>query len=165
MISDNYREQNRLLHERSADYGSGSGLKYEKFIREVMRKTGSSTVLDYGCGKGTLKDALGDCVSNYDPALEKWSGDPQPADLVVCTDVLEHVEPEYLPEVLDHIRLLTKKVAFMVVACRLANRHLPDGRNAHLIVETPEWWEATIRGKFDIFSKHVGPDSLMVLCK
>lgn len=165
MISDQYREQNRLLHLSELDYGSGSGLKYEKFIREVMKKTGAKTVLDYGCGKGTLKDRLGDCVSNYDPAVDQWARDPQPADLVVCTDVLEHVEPEYLQEVLDHIRALTKKVVFIVVSCRPAKRFLPDGRNAHLIVEPQEWWEAHIRGRFKVFSSHVGHDSLMVLGK
>lgn len=165
LISEAYRKQNELLHDTSPDYGSGSGLKYEKFVREVMRNTGSVTVLDYGCGKGTLGMALGDCVTNYDPAIEEWANDPSPADLVVCTDVLEHVEPEYLPAVLDHLRALAKKVVFIVVACRPANRHLPDGRNAHLIVEPPEWWEAHIRGRFNVFASHVGPDSLMVLGK
>jgi hypothetical protein len=165
VISDAYREQNRLLHLTQADYGSGSGLKYEKFIREVMSKTGSVTVLDYGCGKGTLGEAFGDCVTNYDPAVEKWAGDPAPADLVVCTDVLEHVEPEYLQDVMDHLRSLARRAAFIVVSCRPARRQLPDGRNAHLTVEPPEWWEAHIRGRFRVLSKHVGPDSLMVLCR
>ena len=154
-----------MLHEASPDYGSGSGLKYEKFIREVMKRTGSKSVLDYGCGKGTLREALGDFVANYDPAVERWADDPGPADLVVCTDVLEHVEPEYLLEVLDHIKALAKRAVFLVISCRPARRQLPDGRNAHLTVEPPEWWEAHIRGRFKVLSKHVGPDSLMVLCK
>ena len=165
MISDEYRDQNRLLHEQSADYGSGSGLKFSTFIRDVMKRTGSTTVLDYGCGKGTLKDALGDCVTNYDPAVEKWSAEPAPADLVVCTDVLEHVEPEFLDDVLDHIRALTLKAAFFVISCRPAHRHLPDGRNAHLTVEPPDWWTAKLGKRFRIFSKHVGSDNLMVLCR
>ena len=165
MISDEYRRQNELLHARSSTYGSGSGQKFKQFIREVMKNSGSATVLDYGCGKGTLKQVLGDCVTNYDPAVAEWSAKPEPADLVVCTDVLEHVEPEYLDDVIADLRRLTKKVAFIVIACRKANRHLDDGRNAHLIVEPPEWWLKKVSGTFDIFSKHVEPDNLMILCR
>ena len=60
---------------------------------------------------------------------------------------------------------LTKKVAFLVIACRPANRHLDDGRNAHLIVEPPDWWLKKIGGTFEIFSQHVKPDNLMILCR
>jgi len=59
VISAEYRELNRLLHESDPAYGSGSGAKYAQFVLETMRRTKSSTVLDYGCGKGTLGKALG----------------------------------------------------------------------------------------------------------
>lgn len=165
MISDEYKKLNSALHKENAEYGSGSAIKYEKFVREVMEKTDSKTVLDYGCGKGKLKSVIGNCVCNYDPAIEEWSGDPNPSDLVVCTDVLEHVEPEFLNAVIEHIWALTIKVAFIVISCRAARKTLPDGRNAHLIVESPEWWEAVVSVKFSIFSKSVSNDSLMVLCR
>ena len=165
MISDEYRRQNELLHARSATYGSGSGQKFAPFVREVMKNSQSATVLDYGCGKGTLRQALGEFVANYDPAVPEWSEKPVPADLVVCTDVLEHVEPEFLDDVIADLRRLTKKVAFLVIACRPANRHLDDGRNAHLIVEPPDWWLKKIGGTFEVFSQHVDPDNLMILCR
>jgi 2-polyprenyl-3-methyl-5-hydroxy-6-metoxy-1,4-benzoquinol methylase len=65
---------------------------------------------------------------------------PKPSDVVVCTDVLEHIEPEKLDAVLDHILRLTGYFAHLVISTRPANAVLPDGRNAHLIVETPDWW-------------------------
>lgn len=165
MISDEYRKLNEELHAQSAEYGSGSGQKYAGFVLEAMRRTGSSTVLDYGCGKGTLWKALGSMVRNYDPAVPEWSATPDPADLVVCTDVLEHVEPEHLDDVLGDIRRLARKAAFLVISCRPATKTLPDGRNAHLTVESPAWWLKKVSKDFKVLVKHEGEDSLMVVCK
>lgn len=165
MISDEYRRLNEELHRESVEYGSGSGQKYAGFILEAMRRTGSSTVLDYGCGKGTLRKALGPMVSNYDPAVPEWSESPSQADLVVCTDVLEHVEPEHLDDVLGDIRRLARKAAFLVISCRKATKTLPDGRNAHLTVEKPSWWLERVSMNFKVLAKHEGEDSLMVVCK
>ena len=32
------------------------------------------------------------------------------------------------------------KSAWLIIACYPAKKILPDGRNAHLIVENPTWW-------------------------
>ena len=58
----------------------------------------------------------------------------------MCTDVLEHIEPDCVDMVIEDIFRLTKRAAFLVIANRPALRALPDGRNAHLIQEGPEWW-------------------------
>jgi hypothetical protein len=99
------------------------------------------TVLDYGCGRGSLAGALKPHrCQQYDPGIPGRDVLPKPSDVVVCTDVLEHIEPEKLDAVLDHIQRLTGYFAHLVISTRSANAVLPDGRNAHLIVETPEWW-------------------------
>jgi len=36
------------------------------------------------------------------------------------------------------------RCGFFRIACYHAKKHLPDGRNAHLIVESPEWWRDKI---------------------
>jgi hypothetical protein len=98
-------------------------------------------VLDYGCGRGSLAEALKPHrCQQYDPGIPGRDVLPKPSDVVVCTDVLEHVEPDKLESVLDHLARLTARAAYIVIATRPANAVLPDGRNAHLIVETPEWW-------------------------
>jgi hypothetical protein len=79
-------------------------------------------------------------VTEYDPAIVGKDTPPSPADLVASTDVLEHIEPESLDEVLAHIASLARVGVFLVISCRRAVARLPDGRNAHLIVESPEWW-------------------------
>lgn len=105
---------------------------------------GAKSILDYGCGAGTLKDALRHKwidIREYDPGVLHKDGLPTYADLVVCTDVLEHVEPECLDGVLAHIRALARFGAFFVIDLELARKvMLTDGRNPHLSVHPWEWW-------------------------
>lgn len=142
LISPEYLEQNRQLHERDGFFGSRSARHLEA-VKLLCDFVGSKNVLDYGCGKGSLVNALLDAgydAKGYDPAIEAYSEPPEPADVVVCTDVLEHIEPERLNDVLDELQRLTKKAAFLLVSTSVAKRTLPDGRNAHLIVKHSNWW-------------------------
>lgn len=134
-----YVEQLRLLHHHQA-WGH-HGASHAPMVRAFMDKIGAKTVLDYGCGQATLQAALKPVkVQLYDPGVVHRDGLPKPADLIVCTDVLEHVEPECLEAVLRHIFLLADKGAYLSISCQRARETLPDGRNAHLIVQPPEWW-------------------------
>lgn len=166
LISDDYLDVNIILHadmgttrtfikndtkekSRYGAYGTG-GHRWHKTVQEIGRQFDCANVLDYGCGKGTLSLFLVK-VTNYDPAVEEFSTPPtDKRDLVVCTDVLEHVEPEYLDNVLDHIYSLTGNVAFFVISTRPSKRVLFDGRNAHLIVEDEEWWKDKLKKHFRI---------------
>lgn len=140
-ISEAYREQNRALH-RNRDYGA-----YGDKHRKIASRYHTGTALDYGCGKATL-DLPG--IKRYDPAIKGMDKAPEPADLVVCTDVLEHVEPEFLDNVLDDLRRVTKDVLLVAVSTKPAKKVLPDGRNAHLIVKPAEWWEAKLAERFHV---------------
>lgn len=150
LITEEYREQNAKLHETRKDYGAYSS-RWAVDILEVAQKRGCENILDYGCGKGTLKDAVDLPVVEYDPAIE---GKTQalPCDLVACTDVLEHIEPECLEEVLAHLYGMTKKVLFFNISTCPAKKFLSDGRNAHLIVENSEWWREKLEPRFEIVS-------------
>lgn len=139
MISDDYREQNRKLHESNPGYGTSSS-KWVNFIDDLAAQTKAKTILDYGCGKALLSKGISRPVVNYDPCIEEHSTTPRAADLVVCTDVLEHIEPEHLEAVLDELRSLSNKATFVTVATRPAMKTFEDGRNAHLIVESHRWW-------------------------
>lgn len=146
LISDHYRRLNAEMHEQKQEYGV-SGRHWAEKVDKIARACEADTVLDYGCGQGTLRQALlADAlppyrVLEYDPAIPGKMARPiRRVDFVVCGDVLEHVEPDCLYEVLDDIRDLARKAVFLVVATAPARKHLPDGRNAHLIVEPPSWW-------------------------
>ena len=147
-ITPEYLEQNRRLHE--GGYYGLSGAKWAKTVLNACRVAGSRDVLDYGCGQRTLERALGFPIRNYDPCIPGLDATPEPADVVACTDVLEHIEPECLEEVLDDLRRVTKRLGFFVIATRPAKKTLPDGRNAHLIQEGLEWWRAKLEARFAI---------------
>ena len=140
LISDAYRELNKRLHEARPDYGT-SGRRYVPVVRQLMAKYETSDVLDYGAGKCTLQEALGHPIANYDPCVPGLDAVPGPHDIVVCTDVLEHIEPDCLAEVLKDIRRCTKKAAYLFIATRPAAKVLAEGRNAHLIQQPYAWWE------------------------
>lgn len=143
LISEEYRKQNAQLHAERPDYGRLGASKWADTVRKLADKYRATTILDYGCGKGLLRGALmiyGLDVRNYDPAIEEWAGTPEPAELVVCNDVLEHIEPDCLEAVLDDLKRVTARVGMFVVATDPAKKTLPDGRNAHLIQQTARWW-------------------------
>jgi 2-polyprenyl-3-methyl-5-hydroxy-6-metoxy-1,4-benzoquinol methylase len=94
--------------------------------------------------------AFGYESNGYDPAVEEYSKRPEQADIVACTDVMEHIEPEFLEAVLSDIRALTRRIAFFVVSTRAAEKTLPDGRNAHLIQMHSNLWLYKLMEKFII---------------
>jgi hypothetical protein len=70
----------------------------------------------------------------------------------VSLDVLEHIEPECLDDVLDDMKRCTLKGVFLSVSLVTAGKTLPDGRNAHLIVEPIEWWLPKLMARWDLMS-------------
>lgn len=146
-ITERFRRQNRLLHLSNLNYGL-LGKKHVDRVRALMVQYDTNSVLDYGCGKRTLELALGQVISNYDPAIVACEQLPDPADIVVCTDVLEHIEPNRLDAVIEHIRSLTRKCTLLGVATRPATKTYPDGRNTHLTVQPQDWWCEKLRPYF-----------------
>lgn len=153
LITEEYRKQNAALHEARKDYGAYSA-RWAVDILEVCQKHGCENILDYGCGKGALKEALDLPVIEYDPAIEGKTK-AIPCDLVACTDVLEHIEPDCLEEVLKHIYAMTQKALFFNISTVPAKKFLSDGRNAHLIIENPEWWREKLEPRFEIVAWQV----------
>lgn len=155
LISDTYRNLNEQLHKVNPKYGT-SGQKYIKLVMDMSQSIGTQDILDYGCGKSTLANNLPFTIKQYDPAIFKYNTKPNPADIVVCTDVLEHIEPECLDDVLKNIFSLVKKAAFLVISTVPAQKILADGRNAHLIQENEEWWKPKIE-------EHIKPEDYNII--
>ena len=142
LISDEYLEQLELYRQKKPHWGPGGANRHSIIINGLIQNNGYGSVLDYGCGNGALLDQI-ECSNKtgYDPGIPRFSKTPElPFDLVVSTDVLEHIEPDRLDAVLAHIAQLTRKKAYLVIHCGPAQAVLPDGRNAHLIQEPPDWW-------------------------
>jgi hypothetical protein len=154
LISADYLRQQQALHENS-DYGNAS-VETAPLVAQVVEALGVSELLDYGAGKGRLGIELQRYVRrplrirHYDPAIPKWSETPPPSEFVACIDVLEHIEPERLDLVFDDLKRVTGRAAMFTVHTGPAMKHLPDGRNAHLIQQSPDWWLPRILQRFDL---------------
>jgi hypothetical protein len=148
MISKEYKALNKSLHVNSL-FGTG-GYKHAEEVLKLSKYSNTEDVLDYGCGKSTLAKALPFKIKQYDPAIDEYNKLPKPAHIVACTDVLEHIEPEYLEAVLQHLKELTLEHGYFVISTREAKKFLPDGRNAHLIVKNATWWKIKLMDYFQI---------------
>lgn len=162
-ISEEYRELNRKLHSDNPNYGV-SGQRYAKAVQQLADKHGTNDILDYGCGKRTLEAALGYEIYNFDQCIEGLDTLPDAHAIVVCTDVLEHVEPACLDDVLAHVRGLAKTVAFFAISTRPAKKFLADGRNAHLIQEQGPWWLRKLwDAGFDVVQYQAAQSEVLVI--
>lgn len=148
LISAAYLAQISQLHATDINWGTSGG-HYADHVINAAEAMGAKSILDYGCGKGVLLTHLADDVDErikgislqgYDPAVDGFTDTPLPADLVVCTDVLEHIELDCLRNVLSHLQELCKIGGIFVIHSGPASHKLPDGRNAHLIQKPLEWW-------------------------
>jgi hypothetical protein len=113
-------------------------------------------MLDYGCGKGALatevnKKNRGLPICLYDPGIKEHSDLPPACDFVTCTDVLEHIEPEHIESVLEHLHDLTKKVCYFVIHTGDCGHKLPDGRPAHILQKPETWWREQLIHHFPQF--------------
>jgi hypothetical protein len=132
-----------------------ASVQYAPIVASVIKQFGFTELLDYGAGKGRLGETLKSMglnpeITHYDPAIKQWSAHPSPKECVACIDVLEHIEPDLLDNVLDDLKSLTSKVGVFTVHTGPAIKTLPDGRNAHLIQQKSNWWIPKIISRFEL---------------
>jgi len=173
LITEEYRELQRKLHE-NPNYGAAS-LAYAPIVAEVIKRLHAPElveaieILDYGAGKGHLGEALMQHIQtplkvhHYDPAVPSWSKPPDPCSLVACIDVLEHIEPDLLDNVLDDLKRVTLQYGVFTVHTQAAMKSLPDGRNAHLIQQPPHWWLPKLTERFELVVFNRLPEGFWVL--
>ena len=167
LISEDYRKMQQELH-RNPNYGVAS-IQYAPMVAQVMEAAGITDILDYGAGKGRLGLALEGMYENplvihhYDPAIPQWSQPPQPCDLVACIDVLEHIEPDLLDNVLDDLRRVTARVGVFTVHTGAAVKLLADGRNAHLIQKPASWWLPKFMERFELSTFNRMPEGFWIV--
>jgi len=155
-ISDEYLDLQKKLH-KNPNYGVAS-IKFAPNVKQIILDAKLSSISDYGAGKKNLQKTLIKLGLNnfeyfpYDPAFPEY-GPPREADLVCCIDVLEHAEQDYLDNILDDLKKITKKYGFFTIHTGPALKVLADGRNAHLIQKPPSWWLPKMCTRFEI--KHL----------
>ena len=172
LITEEYRDQQQQMHAVSPTYGSAS-IIHAPTIAHLINKYEIKQLLDYGAGKLNLIKTISEkrLVEHkfdylaYEPSNPKYAEAPEPAEMVVCVDVLEHIEPELLDNVLADLARVTKRLGFFTIECAAALKTLPDGRNAHLIVEPMEWWLPRLMIHFEIhLMQRTAHGFLVVVC-
>ena len=158
LYSQEHAKQQRLLH-KGGQYGI-MGQKFGPMIGTIIDMLKIDSLLDYGCGKNlslteTLKPKREFKYQAYDIGVPESSAPPKPAQMVACIDVIEHIEPDCLEDVLDHIQEMTEKVLLISVYTGPARKVLADGRNAHLIQQPLGWWFPKFDARFSIQSVQV----------
>ncbi|AXQ69202.1 methyltransferase [Caulobacter phage CcrBL9] len=167
-ISEAYRSLNAALHGENPSYGA-NGWQWIGPVLHFAQAHDARSILDYGCGKDSFARWAPQTAPNiryesYDPAIPEHAAPPPICDFVACLDVLEHIEPDHLDAVLADIRDHMRLGGFFVICLRAAKKELPDGRNAHLIIESDGWWIDRLKTIFGAVHKIKGlsKDSLVV---
>lgn len=129
-----------------------SVLQHADSIQTLLKRVGARTVLDFGCGRGDayagphkIYKAWGlqrEDITLYDPAFSTHDVLPKGRfDLVVCSDVLEHVPLIETGRFIKRLFDYGEKGVWASVCCRPAKKRFPDGRtNLHVTVRPYEWW-------------------------
>lgn len=152
-ISQEYLDLQKKLHQNK-NYGTAS-IKQAPLVKQILKKNNFTSISDYGAGKKNLQEALFNIGLKdfsyfpFDPAFPEY-GDPKPADLVCCIDVMEHIEPQYLDNVINDLKRITINTGFFNISTKPAKKTLADGRNAHLIIKPVNWWLSLFLPFFNI---------------
>lgn len=160
MSSVNYnKEYNQFWTERE---GEMSYANPKIVALNILDKCGSGRILDAGCGMGYLvkefallgMDAYGfDVSDNAVESVKKWYNKdkikqgsmlsiPYPDnyfDIVVSTDVLEHIAEEDIDKALSELRRVTKKYLYLNIATRVDRDF-----KWHICIHDRQWWENKI---------------------
>jgi hypothetical protein len=145
------------FHAVNQDNWIGEALaEYKHQIFQIIKNNNVKTILDYGCGKAKFHSILfnnrkvpgspmGINITPYDPAVAQFSNKPTGQyDLVLCIDVMEHVQEDKVDEVLKDIFSYSNKV-FLTITCYPAMQVLPNGKNAHYTIKEPDWWKEKLK--------------------
>ena len=139
-LYDIYLEQAKLYHQEDKIWQGTSIINYIPKINQIIKDKDIKTILDYGCGKARHHPKEWNAIK-YDPAIQDYQYKPQDKyDLVISTDVLEHIPVENLKQTIDEIFGYSNKWVFVSVCCRKAEAILPNGYNAHATIESAKWW-------------------------
>ena len=168
-LIDSYKK----LHEQEGKFKGISLIPLVPTLMKIVKDNNCKTLLDYGCGKAIpydkerckevdLRNPIQELCSLesfdlYDPAYEKYATLPDKKyDIVVCTDVLEHIAEQDLDYVLTQILSRSNKVVFLNICCKPALKHFKEGKfkgkNVHISLFEPDWWGRKIGNIWNKFN-------------
>ena len=157
ITNKNYVEQYKLLNDKNKLYYE-SNLTIFNMVNEIslfIDYLKPKNILDYRCGNGVLLKLLRHKypkinIDGYDPAIKEFSVIPNNHyDMIINTDVLEHIPKSDIADVVNHIKSLSNN-AFFCLHHGKALTILSNGENAHITIEPKEWYHNLMKKYFDI---------------
>lgn len=151
MAIDSLIPEYRALAASGDKFAGLTILQHADSIGKMVRLTRSKTLLDFGCGRADayrephkVWQAWGidrKDVTLYDPAFNRDNVLPTGKfDMVVCSDVLEHIPEDEVDAFIDRLFTYAKRGVWAAVCCRAAKKTFPDGRNLHVTLRSHDWW-------------------------
>lgn len=166
---DKYQHMWRVDDYRTVSPGALQAAHFD--LPALLRRRDVRTVLDAGCGSGKTSihlmengagayqvfgfDIAENCLDPYFRDFKRdyltvgclWRREDfrDVYDAVVCTDVLEHIPTDHVPDVLANLRDVCRKTAFFGIAL-FEDWFGPAelGEPLHLTVQPPDWWLARL---------------------
>ena len=169
-LLDSYKE----LHKEEGKFRGISLVPLVPTLINVIKENNCKTLLDYGCGKAIpyskkecksigLKKPVQelcnlDSFDLYDPAYPKYNKlSKKKYDIVVCTDVMEHIAEQDIDWVLKDILSHSKKTVFLNISCQPALKHFKKGKfkgqNVHVSVFHGTWWSDKVKNIWNDFQR------------
>lgn len=155
---DYAKEYGRLHAVSDGKFFAGS-VQNAEVVAELVRAINPTRMLDYGSGKGyqylvkRVHEKWGGLLPYcYDIGVRQLSNKPDGKfQVILCTDVLEHIHEADVDTVLADIFSFADERAgvYLNISC-IPSKHekghktLSNGANVHLTVQPPAWWEAKL---------------------
>jgi hypothetical protein len=148
--SEAWLDRHRQTHERHAAFGTHRHPYLLDTVRDLSDRIAQDigerpSLLDYGCGKGVFlremtQSGMFRYLRGYDPALNAFKQRPaQRYDLVVCLDVLDQLEDEFVePTIIDVAQFASHTALFDVITVQTPEL-------AHLNPRSAETWRTIIQ--------------------
>lgn len=156
-MNNNFFDRSYYYGKRKSNYQDYSATKYifytyAKILYRVFRPT---CAFDAGGAFGYLVDSLrrrgveargidiSEFAVKHSPYMRKGDitnlEETRAFDLVICTDVLEHIEEGFLEQTLQGLWQITGK--YLVVTVAIKRHSIRDLDPTHVTMKPVEWWE------------------------
>ncbi len=153
LFSKAHIEHQKKVHQDCPSYGETS-LIFAPMVSELIESNNVKDLLDYGAGQGKLASQLQLSelinIQVYDPAFESHKTPPQPAEMVVCLDVLDNVESDKVDLVLDDLCRLTKRIGFFSINTTTGDDLGDTKQNTSKTIRPVEWWLPKLLERFEL---------------